>query len=142
MDENTPYCRFCQDPLPQSAKPIKCPKCAHSSLPITEKAISITPREVKDKLSKKEEFVFLDVRWPHEIETAQIKGTIKIPLNELENRIEELPKDKEIVIHCRTGGRSRFAAITLLCHGYPRVKNMVGGINQWSKEIDPSIAQY
>ena len=82
------------------------------------------------------------MRWPHEIETAKIGGTMKIPLNELENRIEELPKDKEIVIHCRTGGRSRFAAITLLCHGYPRVKNMVGGINQWSKEIDPSIVQY
>ena len=140
MDENSAYCRFCQDPLPLCAKPIKCEKCRHSSLPITEKAISITPKEVKDKLSKKEDFIFLDVRWPHEVENAQIKGTIKIPLNELEERLLELPKDKEIVIHCRTGGRSRFATLVLLCHGYTRVKNMVGGINQWSREIDPSVS--
>lgn len=93
-------------------------------------------------MDKKQDFLFLDVRWPHEREAAKIEGTIAIPLNQLENRLSELPKGKEIIIHCKSGGRSRFATITLLCNGFSNVRNMVGGINEWSKEIDPKVPLY
>ncbi|HIH91186.1 TPA: rhodanese-like domain-containing protein [Candidatus Woesearchaeota archaeon] len=142
MREEAPFCRYCQDPLPPSASPVKCQTCKRTSVPLTEKGISITPKEVKAKQDRKEDFLFIDVRWPQEREAASIKGTLFIPLRELEARLEELPKGKEIIIHCHTGGRSRFAAIMMRCNGFAKSKSMAGGIREWSREINPSVPQY
>ena len=86
--------------------------------------------------------VFVDVRRPDEVKAAKIKGTLHIPLHQLEARLTELPKDKQIIFHCHHGNRSRFATIMLLCNGFTDVKNMVGGIDAWSREIDSSVPRY
>ncbi len=68
--ETKPFCRYCQDPLPTSSKPEKCLTCKNVSVPLTEKGISIPPKEVKKKLDKGEDFLFIDVRWPYERDIA------------------------------------------------------------------------
>jgi len=139
--ENT-FCRYCSDPLPFSKKEELCKACGHSSLPLTEESISISPEEVKKKLSSKENAVIVDVRWPDEVRAAHIEASIHVPLNQLEKRMAELPKDKQLVMLCHHGNRSRYATIMLLCNGFADVKNMVGGIDAWSREVDSSVPKY
>jgi sulfur-carrier protein adenylyltransferase/sulfurtransferase len=87
----------------------------------------------------KDQFL-LDVREPHEFKIAQMGGYL-IPLGELQTRIGELDKNREIVVHCKTGGRSQKAAEYLQQAGF-KVKNLAGGITAWSDKVDPRIPKY
>ena len=136
------FCRYCSDFMPASPKEIVCKTCNRSSIPLSESHISISVQDVKEKMDKKQNIIILDVRWPDEVRAASIKGSMHIPLNQLEKRMGELPKDKEIIVHCHHGSRSRFATILLLCNKFSTVKNMVGGINEWSRHIDPLVPRY
>ncbi len=104
----------------------------------------ITVEELKEKLDRKEDFIFLDVREPFEYEIAKIEGTQLIPLGQIESRISELEpfKNKEIVAHCKMGGRSRRALEILKAKGFKNLKNVAGGIQAWSQRVDPSVPQY
>ena len=104
----------------------------------------MTVFELKAKMDRKENFVLLDVREPFEYEAAKIPGSRLIPLGELEQRLGELEsfKDKEIVAHCKMGGRSLKAAELLRRSGFKKVWNVVGGITEWSNKIDPSVPKY
>jgi len=82
----------------------------------------------------------LDVREPHEFKIAQIGGHL-IPLGDLQKRVGELDKNREIVVHCKSGGRSQKAAEFLQQAGF-KVKNLAGGIQAWSDKIDPRVAKY
>jgi sulfur-carrier protein adenylyltransferase/sulfurtransferase len=82
----------------------------------------------------------LDVREPHEFQIAQIGGYL-IPLGDLQKRVGELDKSRDIVVHCKMGGRSQKAAEFLQQAGF-KVKNLAGGINAWSEKIDPKVAKY
>ena len=92
---------------------------------------NIGPEELNDKMRTGGEFVLLDVRTPQEHAGQAIEGSTLIPLQELGSRLNELPKDKEIVVYCRVGNRSAFAASQLVGLGYD-VKNLEGGILQWN----------
>ncbi len=100
--------------------------------------------ELKAKMDKKDDFVLLDVREPYEYEIAHISGSHLIPLGQLEGRLAELEqfKDKEIVTHCKMGGRSAKAVEFLKKSGFKKVWNVTGGINEWSNKIDPSVPKY
>jgi phage shock protein E len=74
---------------------------------------------------------FLDVREPDEWNSGHIPNTTLIPLGELQNRLNELPKDKEIVVVCRTGHRSLQGAQTLVTNGFTNVFSMDGGVHAW-----------
>ena len=104
----------------------------------------ITVYELKAKMDRKDDFVLLDVREPFEHEIAKIPGSQLIPLGELPSRVQELEefKDKEIVAHCKSGGRSSRAVEFLLNSGFKKVWNVVGGITEWSNKIDPSVPKY
>jgi adenylyltransferase/sulfurtransferase len=84
----------------------------------------------------------LDVRKPHEYEITNLGGEL-IPVDELPDRLDELEahKDEEIVVHCRTGGRSAKATELLRSRGFD-AKNLKGGVHAWSDEIDPSVPKY
>jgi molybdopterin/thiamine biosynthesis adenylyltransferase/rhodanese-related sulfurtransferase len=84
----------------------------------------------------------LDVREPDEFESARIAGSTLIPLASLPLRTSEIPKDKQIVVHCKLGGRSAKAVAFLLENGFTNVWNVAGGITAWSEQIDPSIPKY
>ena len=83
----------------------------------------------------------LDVREPYEYEIANL-GAPLIPLNELPQRYEELDRDQELAVHCRSGARSANAVKLLKERGFENVYNVEGGILAWSEEIDPDIPQY
>ncbi len=76
----------------------------------------------------------LDVRQPEEWQQFHIPGATLIPLGELPNRLNEVPKDKEIVVVCRTGHRSAQGRDILLNAGFPMVTSMAGGVTQWQAQ--------
>jgi rhodanese-related sulfurtransferase len=87
-------------------------------------------------------FILLDVREPFEIEMAQIEGANLIPLGQLPARFHELDREKEIFVFCHSGVRSGQAAEFLRSAGLPKVANVAGGIDAWSREIDPDVPRY
>jgi adenylyltransferase/sulfurtransferase len=102
----------------------------------------ITPKELKAKMDEGEEIFLLDVREPFERDICSIGGTL-IPKGSVTERIAEIPKDKEIVVVCRSGARSQAVALELeKIHGYAQVSNLAGGVLRWADEIDPEMAKY
>lgn len=101
----------------------------------------ITVRELKELLDKNRSLLLLDVREPFEKELVDIGGEL-IPLGELEGRVDEISKDKPVVIYCRSGARSAEACRTLMSAGFTDVRNLKGGILAWAEEIDPSLPTY
>jgi adenylyltransferase/sulfurtransferase len=89
-----------------------------------------------------EDFILVDVREPHEYQIASISKATLIPLGQLPMRLSELPKDSNIVCHCKSGMRSAKAVDLLKQSGYSRVRNMKGGILAWSDKVDPSVPKY
>jgi adenylyltransferase/sulfurtransferase len=102
----------------------------------------IDVRELKRKMDAKEDFYLLDVREPNEFKIGRIPGSTLIPLGEIPQRYQEIPRDKEIVVQCKMGGRSAKAAAFLRQQGFKSVKNLKGGILDWSDKIDPSVPKY
>ncbi|MER3502169.1 MAG: molybdenum cofactor biosynthesis protein MoeB [Candidatus Fervidibacterota bacterium] len=103
----------------------------------------VTPQELKAKLDAGEPLVLLDVREPEELEISEFPHPYKhIPLDDLTERLSELDLTTDIVVFCRDDLRSRHAAQLLRRFGFTRVKVLKGGINAWSREIDPSVPQY
>ncbi len=98
--------------------------------------------ELKRKIDAKEDFYLLDVREPNEYQIGKIPGSTLIPLGEVPQRVSEIPRDKEIIVHCKMGGRSAKAAAFLRQQGYTNVKNLKGGITDWSDKIDPKVPKY
>lgn len=92
----------------------------------------ISAYESKQKIS--DGAFLLDVRQPEEYQEAYIPGAYLIPLDELEERIDEVPEEKEIVIYCRTGNRSKDAYRILSKAGYANVTSIDGGIYAWAQE--------
>jgi rhodanese-related sulfurtransferase len=74
--------------------------------------------------------VVIDVRQPDEFETGHVPGALLVPLHEVPARIDELPRDSEVLLICRSGSRSRMAAEFLLAHGVSAV-NVAGGTLAW-----------
>jgi adenylyltransferase/sulfurtransferase len=98
--------------------------------------------QLKRRMDAKEDFYLLDVREPNEFQIGRIPGSTLIPLGEVPQRVAEIPRDKEIVVHCKSGARSARAAGFLRQQGFARVKNLKGGILAWSDQIDPSVPKY
>ncbi len=103
---------------------------------------TITVRELKTRLDNKEPVFLLDVREPHEYALAKLDGSVLIPLGELPNSLSQLDQNAEIVAYCHKGMRSADAVGFLLQQGFANVKNLIGGIEAWSIEIDQSVPRY
>jgi sulfur-carrier protein adenylyltransferase/sulfurtransferase len=101
----------------------------------------IGPEELKRRQTAGEDVFVLDVREPHEYQIANIGGHL-IPLNDLPKRVGELNREKNIVVHCKSGGRSQKASEFLQQQGFQHVENLAGGITAWSDKVDPSIPKY
>jgi rhodanese-related sulfurtransferase len=86
--------------------------------------------------------VLLDVREPWEYEKARIEGARLIPMRELPARIAEIDDERDVVAICHHGGRSMQAAMFLEKQGFKRVHNLLGGIDAWSRTIDPAVPLY
>lgn len=105
--------------------------------------IEIDVRSVKQLLDAGEKFTLLDVREPHEIATASINGSVRIPMRQVPARLAELGAQAgRIVVHCHHGGRSLRVTQFLRQQGFEQTQNMSGGIDAWSLEIDPAVPRY
>jgi molybdopterin/thiamine biosynthesis adenylyltransferase/rhodanese-related sulfurtransferase len=108
----------------------------------SDPGLGVTPRELKARIEAGEALVILDVREPPEVAICRIPGSRVIPLGELPRRLGELDRDAEIVVHCKSGGRSARAVALLRERGFPKAVNLAGGILGWISEIDPSLPRY
>ncbi len=103
----------------------------------------LSPREVAERLRQHPEtVVLLDVREPDERETARIEPSVHIPMREVPDRLAEVPRDRDVVVYCHGGGRSAMIAGYLEGQGYERVANLHGGIDAWSRTVDPKVPRY
>jgi molybdopterin/thiamine biosynthesis adenylyltransferase/rhodanese-related sulfurtransferase/molybdopterin converting factor small subunit len=102
----------------------------------------ITPVELKKRMDAGDKLFVLDVREPNEYQINRIPGSTLIPLGELPRRYQELPRNVEIVAHCKMGGRSAKAQDFLKSVGFSNVKNLKGGILEWVDKVDPSQPKY
>jgi len=102
----------------------------------------VTVEELKAKMDRGDDFFLLDVREPNEYQICRIAGSTLIPLGELARRTGELDRNREMVVHCKMGGRSAKAVSLLQERGFNRVSNLKGGILSWIDRVDPSQTKY
>ncbi len=104
----------------------------------------ITPAQLSAWLAdaNREKPLLLDVREPWEYDRARIDGSRLVPMREIPRRVEELDAEKEIVAICHHGARSMQVAMFLEKQGFSRVHNLQGGIDAWSRTVDPAVPHY
>lgn len=103
---------------------------------------SITVSELKAWIEAGKDFQLIDVREPYENEICTLDGVL-IPMNEVPNEFQQIDKNKEVVVHCRSGKRSANVIQFLqMQHGYTNLYNLEGGILAWIEEIDPTMEAY
>src|SRR6202046_5325962 len=138
------YNQFCGIAPPSEAGPLEVARDkAVDDHPIVDGIPQISVQELKRKLDAKEDVFVLDVREPHEYLIATL-GAPQIPVGEVERRVGELAaqKNREVVVHCRSGARSQKAALILKQAGFSNVSNLAGGILAWADKVDPSMPKY
>ena len=104
----------------------------------------ITPLELKERLDAGDVPLLIDVREYHEAQIADLPQheQLRIPTGEFPQRIDEVAPDAEVVLYCRSGGRSAWATAILMQRGYERVLNLKGGVLGWRAEVDPTLPAY
>src|SRR5437660_1587045 len=108
-----------------------------------EEAIpTMSAHELKQKMDAREPFEVIEVRDTYEYEIALCDGARLIPLGEIAERADELPRNRPIVIHCHSGRRSAWAVRLLQQRGFGNIYNLEGGIDAWSDQIDPGVPKY
>jgi adenylyltransferase/sulfurtransferase len=105
-------------------------------------SFTITPKELKSRIDKGDKLVLLDVREPWENQLAKLENSTLIPLGTLSTSLSQLDKNAEIIAYCHHGMRSGDATGLLLQQGFSNVKNLVGGIDAWSVQVDGSVPRY
>jgi sulfur-carrier protein adenylyltransferase/sulfurtransferase len=102
---------------------------------------SISVEALKKRLDAKDDIFILDVREPHEYQICHLNGYL-IPVGDLPKRVNELDSSREIITHCKMGGRSAKAVNFLRRSGFKKVYNLTGGITAWAEKIDPKMPKY
>lgn len=142
--QRDPECPVCSA-SPKITAPVDCEgfcSSANKSNPMNANIPEISVEDLKARLDRKENFVLVDVREPFEWDIARIPGAVLIPLGELPSRLVELNPDDDLVIQCKSGGRSAHAVEFLKQQGFSKVSNLAGGILAWSDRIDPGVPRY
>ncbi|MEV8370647.1 ThiF family adenylyltransferase [Microbacterium sp. NPDC064584] len=122
-----------RDPTRDAAPPAPATGAASDS--------AVTARELTALLAS-DAPVLLDVREPHEFALAALPGAVLIPLGELEDRLGELDREEAIVVYCHLGVRSARALDRLRAAGFTRARHLAGGIDAWSRTVDPTLPRY
>lgn len=115
------------------------PKSSDGSAVVRE----VEARTLRDRLASRQGApLLLDVRNKEEYQLCKLEGSILIPLPELPERTSELSAENEIVVYCKSGGRSKKAAELLISRGFKNVSNLSGGILAWIRDVDPTMPSY
>ncbi|SRR6266536_68016 len=102
----------------------------------------IQPEELQRKMADGADLLLLDVRRPDEVEICALPDAVNIPIEELQECVEELDPEKPTVVVCHHGVRSLSATVFLRNLGFTDVRSLSGGIDLWSRAIDPSVPRY
>jgi sulfur-carrier protein adenylyltransferase/sulfurtransferase len=102
----------------------------------------IDPRPLQALRERGDDLLLLDVREPHEFAIARLEGAKLVPLATLPARVSELDSSRPIVVYCHHGMRSRVALDFLRRAGFAKLKNLRGGIDAWSRDVDPTVPRY
>jgi len=86
--------------------------------------------------------VLIDVRETHERALCRIAGSLHIPMGDVPDRLAELPHDRQILVLCHHGGRSRRVTQFLRANNYPLATNVAGGIDAWAEIVEPGMPRY
>lgn len=103
---------------------------------------SLSVQDLNDKVSANEKLCLLDVRHEWEYQLCAFPNSLHIPLQELEERLIEIPKENPVIVVCHHGIRSLQAVKLLTLAGFQRVCNLEGGIHAWATQIDTSVKVY
>jgi adenylyltransferase/sulfurtransferase len=101
----------------------------------------VTVTELNQLKNNKTDFQLIDIREEHEIDICEIGGE-HIPMGEVMDNLDKISKDKQVIIHCRSGARSASVCKALESNGYKNIYNLKGGIIAWINEIDHSLTKY
>jgi len=107
-----------------------------------QEEFQITVDTLKRELDRGQEVVLLDVREPMEWEIAHLDRAILMPVAQVPARVHELNTADEIVVYCKTGVRSGRITNFLRELGFRKVKNLVGGIDEWAERVEPEMPRY
>ena len=102
-------------------------------------ARNVAPDDAYNMVSKRDGLYLLDVRTPGEFQQVRLEGAHLIPIDQLVNRLTELPKNRPILVYCAVGSRSAQVVNYLARHGYPEVYNLYGGIYSWAQKGYPIL---
>lgn len=102
----------------------------------------ISVRQLQALLAGPGTIQLLDVREAHELEISALPNAIVIPVGQLADRLQELSRETQYAVFCKSGGRSARAVALLRSQGFTRIANVRGGINAWAREIDPQLPEY
>ncbi|MEK6613106.1 MAG: molybdopterin-synthase adenylyltransferase MoeB [Gemmatimonadota bacterium] len=114
----------------------------YSDQAMPDDSMEMTARELKASLAAGDKIWLLDVREGWEYSTSRLDRATLIPLGDLASRVDEVPRDADVVVYCHHGLRSARAVSMLRHGGWTRVRNLSGGIERWSIEADPSTPRY
>ena len=106
--------------------------------PQQAQVMDISTAEVFEIMETGQDHLIVDVRTEEEYNGGHLEGAVLLPVQDLEERMDELPKDKPIIVYCRSGARSRNASETLIANGYTMVYDM-GGISSWEADGYPVV---
>jgi rhodanese-related sulfurtransferase len=102
----------------------------------------VTPAEYLATFAERPATQLVDVREAWELDIVRLAGAVHLPMGEIPTRLAELDRARDLVILCRSGGRSLSVARFLEAQGYPSVANLSGGILAWARDVDPTLATY
>ena len=136
LSNSTRELRYARDPA-RDAGPGMSP-----SPPVAVSRDSITARELADLLGEAGPPVLLDVREPHEFAITALPGAVLIPLGDLDARIGELDPGAPTVVYCHLGVRSASALARLRAAGFTDARHLAGGVDSWSRTVDPALPRY
>lgn len=103
----------------------------------------ISPTALKARLDRGDSTITLiDVRQPWEVEICKLPDSLEIPIDDIPDSLDQLPRDGELVFICHSGLRSAAVTRWLSTQGFTNVLNLAGGIDRWAQEIDPAMPRY
>ncbi|PKQ62897.1 hypothetical protein BZG02_11180 [Labilibaculum filiforme] len=101
-----------------------------------------TPLELVQEMEKRKDLIMLDVREHSEIQICHLKDAMHVPMGQIPYKLADLPKNKDLIVFCHMGVRSKHVINYLQKNGFSRVYNLAGGIDRWSVEVDPKVQRY
>lgn len=102
----------------------------------------VTAQELQELKSSGTDFQLIDVREPYEYDICNLEGEL-IPMSEIPNNVDKISREKQVVIHCRSGKRSGDMLLWLeKNHGFTNLYNLKGGILAWARDVDPEMPTY